>query len=169
MTKILAQTITDNKLNKLINDHMNNLPKIDELVKGRVLFVDKYEILVDIDTFTTGVVRGREIKNLPEEYQKLKIGDEIQAMVLDLENEKGQMELSLKGALIEGAWQFVREKEKTQEIIEVKIRGANYGGLLGNIHGSTAFPTVSLLNQDHYERVDRGDKNKILKKLTIFW
>ena len=168
MTKTLTQTITDNKLNKLINDHMNSLPKIDELVKGRVLFVDKYEILVDIDTFTTGVVRGREIKDLPEEYQKLKPGDEIQAMVLDLENEKGQMELSLKGALIEGAWQFVKEKEKTQEIIEVKIKGANKGGLLANIRGIPAFLPVSQLNQEHYPRVEGGDKKKILKKLRSF-
>lgn len=166
MTKTTTiKTITENKLNKLINDYLANLPKTGDLVKGKVLSASKSQITVDIEGFTTGIVRGREIKNLPEECGKLKPGDEIQAMVIDLDNEDGQMELSLKSALAAGAWQFIKEKEKSQEIIEVKIKGANKGGLLSNIHGIPAFLPVSQLSPENYPKVEGGDKKKIFKKL----
>lgn len=166
MTKTTTiKMITENKLNKLINDSLANLPKTGDIVKGKVLSASKSQITVDIEGFTTGIVRGREIKNLPEECSKLKSGDEIQAMVIDLDNENGQMELSLKSALAAGAWQFIKEKEKSQEIIEVKIKGANKGGLLSNIHGIPAFLPVSQLSPENYPKVEGGDKKKIFKKL----
>ncbi|MEK9165325.1 MAG: S1 RNA-binding domain-containing protein [Patescibacteria group bacterium] len=159
------KTITEDKLNKLINDHLSSLPKIGDIVKGKILSTDKSQITIDIEGFTTGIVRGREIKNLPEECTKLKPGDEIHAMVIDLDNENGQMELSLKSALAAGAWQFIKEKEKSQEIIEVKIKGANKGGLLSNIRGIPAFLPVSQLSRENYPKVEGGDKKKIFKKL----
>ncbi|MFH1713348.1 MAG: S1 RNA-binding domain-containing protein [Candidatus Jacksonbacteria bacterium] len=166
MTKTTTvKTITEDKLSKLINDNLSNLPKTGDIVKGKVLSASKSKITVDIEGFTTGIVRGREIKNLPEEYGKLKTGDEIQTMVIDLDNENGQMELSLKSALAAGAWQFIKEKEKSQEIIEVKIKGANKGGLLSNIHGIPAFLPVSQLSPENYPKVEGGDKKKIFKKL----
>lgn len=166
MTKTTTvKTITENKLNKLINDHLSNLPKIGDIIKGKALSADKSQIIIDIEGFTTGIVRGREIKNLPEEYGKIKTGDEIQAMVIDLDNENGQMELSLKSAIAAGAWQFIKEKEKSQEIIEIKIKGANKGGLLSNIRGIQAFLPVSQLSPENYPKVEGGDKKKIFKKL----
>ena len=161
-------TITDNALNKLINDHLSNLPKINDIVKGTVISATNKEILVDIDGFTTGVARGREVKNLPEELRSLKQGDSIDAMVIDLDNEKGQMELSLHSALIEGAWMYIKEKEKSQEILELRIVGANKGGILASIRGIPAFLPVSQLSPEHYPKVEGGDKKKILKKLKSF-
>ena len=123
---------------------------------------------MDIDGFTTGVARGREVKNLPEELRSLKQGDSIDAMVIDLDNEKGQMELSLHSALIEGALMYIKEKEKSQEILELRIVGANKGGILASIRGIPAFLPVSQLSPEHYPKVEGGDKKKILKKLKSF-
>lgn len=160
--------ITDTALNKLINEHISNLPKIGDIVKGQVISASRKEILIDISGFTTGIIRGREIRNLPLEYSSLNAGDEIEAMIIDIENEKGQIELSLHAALTENAWHHIKEKEKTQETLPAKITGANKGGLLTVIRGIQAFLPVSQLTNEHYPRVDGGDKKKILKKLRNF-
>ncbi len=162
------KTVSDTKLNKLINDHLSNLPKIGDVVKGKVIEAGKKSILIDIEGFSTGIVRGREIKNMPPEFQDLKPGEEIEALVLDTENETGQMELSLKAAVIESAWKFIKDADQTQDIIDVKLVGANKGGLLAMIRNIPAFLPVSQLTQEHYPRVEGGDKKKILKKLRSY-
>lgn len=167
-TTTKPHTITDNALNKFINDHLTNLPKINDIVKGTVISATNKEILVDIDGFTIGVARGREVKNLPNELRSLKQGDSVDAMVIDLDNEKGQMELSLHLALTEGAWLYIKEKEKFQEILDLRIVGANKGGILASIRGIPAFLPVSQLSPEHYPKVEGGDKKKILKKLKSF-
>jgi len=160
--------ITKEKFNKLVKDHMNNLPKNGDIVKGKILSIDNHEIIIDIEGFTTGVIRGPELKNLPEEYQQAKLGDEIEAAVIDLENERGQLELSVKTALSEVAWSFIKRVYKNQEVIEVKINSVNKGGLLASIKGVQAFLPVSQLIPAHYPKVEGGDKKKILKKLKAF-
>lgn len=164
----LSGVTTDTHLNQLINDHLQNLPKVGDVVAGTILSISKQEIVLDIEGFTTGVIRGIEIKNISIDIYTLKVGDTLQAMVVDLDNEKGQMELSMKAALVENAWQFIKELEKNQTIVDVRIFGANKGGLLTSLHGMPAFLPVSQLIPEHYPRVEGGDKKKILKKLKGF-
>lgn len=167
-TAPMQKSSADTKLIGLINDHLSTLPKIGDIVKGTVISATKSEILIDIPGFTTGVVRGRELKNLPGEHQGLKPSDPVQAMVVDLENENGCMELSLKSAITEVSWSFVKEKVENQEVLDLRINGVNKGGLLTSIKSIPAFLPVSQLTQEHYPRVEGGDKRKILKKLKGF-
>ncbi|MBI4360031.1 MAG: 30S ribosomal protein S1 [Candidatus Jacksonbacteria bacterium] len=164
-TELLQKSPTDAKLIGLINDHFSTLPKTGDVVKGIVIYATKSEILIDIPGFTTGVVRGRELRNLPTEHHGLKSGAPVDAMVIDLENENGQMELSLKSAITESSWSFIKEKEENQEVLELRVSGANKGGLLTSIKSIPAFLPVSQLTPEHYPRVEGGDKKKILKKL----
>ncbi|KKT46964.1 MAG: RNA binding S1 domain protein [Parcubacteria group bacterium GW2011_GWC2_44_17] len=169
MPSTLSQkNVTDTKLIGLINDHLSTLPKIGDIVKGTIISASKSEILIDIPGFTTGIVRGKEIKNLQGEQQNLKPGDPVDAMVLDIENENGQMELSLKSAITETSWLYVKEKEENQELLDLRINGVNKGGLLLSIKSIPAFLPVSQLTQEHYPRVEGGDKKKILQKLKEF-
>src|SRR3989338_3223358 len=87
---------------------------------------------------------------------------------MDIENEKGQLELSLKAAFVEHAWNFIKNTEQNQEIIDIRVNGANKGGLLSIICNMPAFLPVSQLIPEHYPRVEGGDKKKILKKLRSF-
>jgi len=63
---------------------------------------------------------------------------------------------------------YIKEKEKSQEILELRIVGANKGGILASIRGIPAFLPVSQLSPEHYPKVEGGDKKKILKKLKSF-
>jgi len=114
--------------------------------------------------FGTGVVLGKEIKDgLGSE--KLKIGDKVMATIIELENEEGYMELSIREASYEKSWDNIEEKIKNQEKVIVKIVSANKGGLLVDINGVSGFLPVSQLSSQNYPRVEDGDKNKILTLL----
>jgi small subunit ribosomal protein S1 len=130
-----------------------------------VVFVGRNEILVDINGLLTGLIRGYEAYDESGEYSNLKVGDVISATVLDGENEKGLVELSLKQAGHKKAWDKIRKAKQEGEVIEVNILDANKGGLMVRLDQTMGFLPVSQLSPDHYPRVIGGNKNKILEKL----
>src|SRR5688572_16640284 len=144
------------------------IPKVADVVKGKVISIAKNEIRVDIDGYKTGVVRGREIFAEAGEYEGLKAGDEVEATVIEMENELGEVELSFRYAGQQRAWDTLRKMIDTGELIPAKIIEANKGGLLVRVNHVNGFLPVSQLSPDNYPRVSGGDKIKILEKLKSF-
>ncbi|MFC1598489.1 30S ribosomal protein S1 [Patescibacteria group bacterium] len=154
---------------KLIEDPKYlKFPKTGDVIKGEVINASKSEIRLDIDGIKTGIVRGRELYNESEEYGHLKLGDMVEATVIELENENGEIELSFRYAGQQKAWQTLRDLMKSQEVIPVKITDANKGGLMVKIGHVTGFLPVSQLIPEHYPRVEGGDKAKILERLKSY-
>jgi len=145
-----------------------NIPKTGDVVKGRVVAVGKNEVRIEIDGFRTGVVRGREIIDPSREFSDVKVDDEIEATVIDLENENGDVELSFRFAGHRRAWDQIQELFRSGEPIEVKITEASKGGLLVRLNHVPGFLPVSQLAPENYPRVAGGDKSKILDKLKKF-
>lgn len=142
------------------------LPHVGDLVQATVLSVAKNEVHLDIHGITTGVVRGRELIDESGEYSDLKVGDEVTATLLELENESGEMELSFRSAGHQKAWDALEEKMRSQEVIDVPVSDANRGGIMVKVGRVEGFLPVSQLTPEHYPRVEGGDKNKILEKLS---
>jgi len=142
-----------------------NVPKVGEVVKGKIISVDRGEVRMDIEGVTTGVIRGRELFAESREYADLKAGDEAEATVIDLENENGEMELSFRIAGYQRAWDGMKKLMKDGLTIKAKVVSANKGGLMMRVDALSGFMPVSQLSPDHYPRVTGGDKNRILDKL----
>jgi len=149
----------------LLQTHFTNVPKVGDAVKGKILSVDKGEIHMDVEGMTTGVVRARELFAESREYANLKVGDVVEATVLEIENENCEMELSFRIAGFKKAWDAMKKFMKEGLTIEAKVISANKGGLMMQAEALGAFMPVSQLNPEHYPRVSGGDKNRILDKL----
>ncbi len=169
MTATLTKVKDKSKMEELLaSSHMQALPKAGDLVVGKVLYVGKNEILIDLGGVATGVVRGLELVDESGELENLKVNDEVQATVLDQENEKGMVELSFRIAGHQKAWTNLKELKDKKEVVMVKVMEANRGGLiikLGQIYG---FLPVSQLSSDNYPRVEGGNKQRILDHLKSF-
>jgi small subunit ribosomal protein S1 len=144
------------------------VPKVGEIVKGAIVAIAKNEVKIDIPGFRTGVVRGPELKDESGMYETLKVGDPVEATVVGLENENGDMELSFRFAGHLRAWEGLRAMMQTREKITVRILEANKGGMLVRVNHVQGFLPVSQLSPDHYPRVSGGEKNKILEKLRSY-
>jgi len=153
---------------ELLEKNSVEVPHVGEAVKGAVLSASNAEVKIDIGGVFIGVVRGRELFPEADEYANLKPGDEVEATVVDEENENGELELSFRFAGQEKAWQFLRDAFENRDIIKVRISAANKGGLMVNFRQIAGFIPVSQLSPENYPRVDGGDKNKILLKLKRF-
>lgn len=144
------------------------IPKNGDVVKGVVLTVSKTEIRVDIPGYKTGVVRGPELYNESSEFGGLKLGEEVEATVIDVENENGDLELSFRFAGHRKAWDNIAALRVSGEPLKVTIVEANKGGLMARVGNLPGFLPVSQLAPEHYPRVAGGEKQKILEKLKSF-
>jgi len=114
------------------------LPKLQELIEGKVIEIGRNEIYLDLNGITTGVVRGIELLDESGDFSNLKKGDKISATVIELENEKGLVELSFRSASHKKTWNKLEEMTQNKENIKVKVTAANKGGLIvkyGEIQG----------------------------------
>jgi len=151
-------------MSSLFNGKESIFPQIGDIVEGKVLEIGTNELYVDLTPFGTGVVFGKEIKD-GMGGGKLKIGDIVTATLIDTENEDGYIELSIREASFEKAWDDIESKRDTRQKITTKILSANKGGLLVEVNGISGFLPVSQLSSKNYPRVENGDKNKILSLL----
>jgi len=144
------------------------VPQVGDVVKGTVVTASKSEVVLDIDGVLMGVVRGPELYVEVDEYAHLKPGDQIEAAVLETENEEGHLEMSFRQVGQEKAWQNLRAAFKDKTTVSIRIIDANKGGLLARYCQINGFLPVSQLAPENYPRISGGDKSKILEKLKTF-
>lgn len=150
------------EITKLLGDKTyTNFPKVGDVVHGKVISVGRNEVHLDIGGLAVGLVRGPEL----DPQAVLAAGDEIDATVIDLDNEFGELELSLKGAGRKKTWEKIKELYTSGVIINARILEANKGGLIVRLEGVSGFLPVSQLSPENYPRVQGGEKNRILEKL----
>jgi len=153
---------------KLLDKDTIEIPQVGDIIKGVVLSASKAEVRLDIGGIATGVVRGRELYFEAEEYANLQPGDEVEATVIEEENENSELELSFRHAGQQKAWSTLTDAFANRKIIKVKVNDANKGGLLVSYGQIAGFLPVSQLAPENYPRVNGGDKGKILDKLKSF-
>lgn len=139
--------------------------KIGDIVDGTVMEKKGSRLFVDLGINGTGIVFGREYYEAQDVIKRLEIGAAVAAKVVEPDNEEGYIELSLREAGREKNWQEMRRMMEAGEAISLKVTEANRGGLIMAYRGVSGFLPASQLSQEHYPRVEGGDKEKIFEEL----
>lgn len=144
------------------------LPKTGEVIEGGIIEMSNNAIYVDLGPVGTGIIYGygKETFSGLSMFKDLKSGSPIAAKVVDIENEDGYVELSLKQASVDLVWKELEKKMEENTIITTKVLEANKGGLMIKVNGVVGFLPASQLSSENYPRVSDGDKNKILSLLA---
>lgn len=142
--------------------------KTGDLIEATLIESNGRTASFEISQAGTGILYGVELSNAREILKRIKPGDTVTAKVVTPENEKGFIELSLAQADKQRAWQEVKELKERGEAIQLKITGANAGGLLAGIAGLQAFLPASQLSNEHYPENAEGNRNRILEELKKF-
>lgn len=160
--------ISDDDFQKLLDAENAKIPQAGDIITGTVLSASKAEVKLDIGGIATGVVRGRELYFEAEEYANLKPGDEVEATIVEEENENGDLELSFRSAGQQKAWSALFDAYENRKILKFRVNDVNKGGLLVSYGQIQGFLPVSQLAPENYPRVNGGDKGRILDKLKSF-
>jgi small subunit ribosomal protein S1 len=105
------------------------------LIKGIVVGVTKTDVVLNIGFKSDGLISLNEFRDI----QNLKVGDEVEVMVVEKEDREGHLNLSRKQARITRAWERIVEVHKTGEVITGTVTSKTKGGLIVDVFGMETF------------------------------
>ena len=109
-----------------------------EIVKGLVVALTKTDVVINIGFKSDGLISLNEFRDVPT----LKIGDEVEVMVVEKEDRLGNLHLSRKSARIFRAWERIVEVHKTGEVVTGTVTSKTKGGLIVDVFGMETFYLV---------------------------
>jgi small subunit ribosomal protein S1 len=117
-----------------------------QIVNGTVVKIDKDEVLLDIGYKSEGVIPSRElsIRNDVNPFEVVKMGEELEALVLTKEDKEGRLLLSKKRAQYERAWGTIETIKEADGVVEGPVIEVVKGGLIMDI-GLRGFLPASLV------------------------
>src|SRR3978361_1349193 len=118
-----------------------------DVVSGRVVRIDKDEVLVDIGYKSEGVIPSNELsirKNV-DPHDEVELGEEVDALVLTKEDQDGRLIVSKKRARFEKAWRNIEAAAESGTPVTGTVIGVVKGGLIVDL-GVRGFLPASLVD-----------------------
>ena len=106
-----------------------------ELIRGLIVGITNTDVVLNIGFKSDGLISLNEFRDTPG----LKVGDEVEVMVVDKEDRDGNLNLSRKQARITRAWERIVEVHKTGEIVTGTVTSKTKGGLIVDVFGMETF------------------------------
>ncbi len=123
-----------------------------QVVRGVVVQVNNDEVLVDVGAKSEGVIPLKELSvfEVTSPQDVVRVGDEIEVVVVKVEDNEGRLLLSKARADIRRAWVELQERMENGEPVEGVVREVVKGGLLVDV-GLRAFLPASLVERSYVE------------------
>lgn len=140
--------------------------KEGDIVEGEIVSVDAEGAMVDIGYKSEGLIPTRElsIRNNIDPKDIVAVGDRVEAVVLDMEDDEGRMILSKKRAMYERAWGRIQQVADADETVEGTVIEVVKGGLIVDI-GLRGFLPASLVDLRRVRDLDPFIGEKVTAKV----
>lgn len=153
---------------KIIPNYDATLVPFEEgdVVTGKVVRIDKDEVLVDIGYKSEGAIPSNElsIRKSVNPAEEVSIGDEVDALVLTKEDQDGRLILSKKRARFERAWRKIEAAAESGEPVVGSVIEVVKGGLIIDL-GVRGFLPASLVDIRRVANLDEYLGQDILCKV----
>ena len=134
-----------------------------EVIQGKVVSLNKKEVVINIGSKSEGVIPTSEFRYNPD----LKEGDTVDVYVETQEDKYGQLVVSHRIARVHSAWKKVNEVLQTGEIITGFVKCRTKGGLIVDVFGLEAFLPGSQIDvkpiRDYDVYVGKNMEFKVVK------
>src|ERR671912_423920 len=133
-----------------------------DVVTGKVVRIDKDEVLVDIGYKSEGVIPSNElsIRKSVNPNEEVELGEEVDALVLTKEDQDGRLILSKKRARFERAWRKIEAAADSGEPVNGAVIEVVKGGLIVDL-GVRGFLPASLVDIRRVPNLDEYLATKI--------
>ncbi|MFV0397239.1 MAG: S1 RNA-binding domain-containing protein, partial [Bacteroidales bacterium] len=116
-------------------DQSLNTVKDKEVIEGKVISINKREVVVNIGYKSDGIISMTEFRYNPD----LAVGDTVEVYIESQEDKKGQLILSHKKARTARSWDRVNSALEKDEIIKGFVKCRTKGGMIVDVFGIEAF------------------------------
>ncbi len=130
------------------------VPQLGKKIEGVIIEKTPKMVKLDINAKCFGVIAEQEFDFAQDYIEELKVGDKIEATVISIENNRGQILLSLKGAANDAKWEFFEDAFNNETTLEAKGIEANKGGLIAVVNGVQGFVPSSQFSRRYLDHID---------------
>lgn len=141
-----------------------------DIITGTVIDVNEEEVTLDLKYYAQGVIKAENLSNDPDFHvtEQIKVGDEIEATVIRVDDGEGNIELSRKEANEVLAWDKLQELMEQEKTVTVKIKESVPSGVVTYLEGIRAFIPASQLAADYVEDTQPWvGKNVEVRVITV--
>ena len=139
--------------NLLDKDFKDRKLKENEIVQAIVTEITKNFVVVDCKAKMEGMIPIEEFKN-DKEFEKLKVGSQIDVYLERIESFKGEIIISRDKARKMKAWKKMEKVFETQEEMTGYITGKVKGGFIATVEGLPCFMPSSQIDVRPLKRID---------------
>lgn len=150
--EVTAVDITMEDFSAAIDQSFKNIEEGD-IVPVTVISVSDTNVIVDLDYYTEGIIPLEELSYDPNYKIKreIKVGDMLSAMVCHVDDENGNVLLSLKRAQNILSWDILKEGFKNKTIYHVTVTDIVNAGVVTYLKGIRGFIPASQLSLEYVE------------------
>lgn len=130
---------------QLLEESLTKTPRLDEVVKGTVVKIQKGLVIIDTGFKSESPVDISEFTNAQGELE-VQVGDEVDVILKAVEDGSGETLVSRIDAKHNQSWQELEEAFKNDSIIHGFVSGKVKGGFTIEINGVRAFLPGSLVD-----------------------
>jgi small subunit ribosomal protein S1 len=158
----IVSNVSKEELDKAYDETLNKVAD-HQVVDGKVISVDKKEVVVNIGYKSDGIISASEFRYNPD----LKPGDVVEVYVESVEDRSGKLLLSHKKARMSKSWDRVNEALESQAVIQGFIKCRTKGGMIVDVFGIEAFLPGSQIDvhpiRDYDQFVGKTMEFKVVK------
>ncbi len=155
-------SVSKEELDKAYDETLNKVAD-HQVVDGKVIAVDKKEVVVNIGYKSDGIIPAAEFRYNPD----LKEGDIVEVYVESVEDKSGKLLLSHKKARLSKAWDRVNAALDAEEVVQGFIKCRTKGGMIVDVFGIEAFLPGSQIDvhpiRDYDQFVGKTMEFKVVK------
>ena len=137
----------------LEQDFKDRKLKENQIIKATVSEITKNFIVVDCKAKMEGMIPVEEFKN-DNEFEKLKVGSQIDVYLERIESFKGEIVISRDKARKMKAWKKMENVFETQEEMTGYITGKVKGGFVATVEGLPCFMPSSQIDVRPLKKID---------------
>jgi len=140
-----------------------------DIIEGTVVSVTRNEIMVDVGYKSEGIIPSRELSVQKETDPRsvMNVGEKVQALVINKEDDDGRLLLSVKRAKYERAWKEIEKLTQEGSSVKGTVVEIVKGGLIVDI-GVRGFLPASLIDVRRIKDLDSFNGKEIEAKIVEY-
>jgi small subunit ribosomal protein S1 len=138
---------------KALEQHNYEFQK-GQVVRGKVFEHDSNGAYVDIGGKSSAFLPIEEaaLRTVTDLSEVVPLQEERDFLIIREQDADGQVTLSLRQLEIQQAWEQLTELQESGKVLQVRVTGANKGGVTVNVEGMRGFiPRSHLIDRDNIE------------------
>ena len=142
--ELKVETAMEENFAELLEQSLKTLNNGDK-VTGTVMAVGSTEVEVDLGTKHTAYIPLEDFSGDPnvKPEEAVKVGDQIEAIVVHVNDGEGVVRLSKKRLEAGKAWEEIEAAAENKDIVEGVVTEENKGGIVVNVKGIRVFVPAS--------------------------